>query len=280
MMYGLLAGGNIGLIYNELRYKDDKANENKEEKQAIYSTQNSELSRISASEIFAIATAEAILDFHKGKTSNLTLSVYAEKYKKYFEKYKNELIHDEQFFKSGFKNVYDWINGKNGVSNNAIAVSRSAPIGMYFSKNEIEKQTRLSCLAGFNNGNCVIWSNAFCLAILYSKKEGNNLLKAIGDEIDFKPISINQIKKENRYNITAEKVVPVSISIFLESNSFEDAMQKGIEAGGNSTEILSMVGALAESKFGIPQKIIDTVKKHLNAELIEVVESFNKIAVR
>lgn len=280
MMYGLLAGGNIGLIYNELRYKDDKVNKNKEEKQVIYGTQNSELSRISASEIFAIATAEAILDFHKGKTSNLTLSVYAEKYKKYFEKYKNELIHDEQFFKSCFRNVSDWINGKNGVSNNAIAVSRSAPIGMYFSKNEIEMQTRISCLAGFNNGNCVIWSNALCLAILNSKKEKNNLLKAIGDEIDFKSSSIDQLIKENRYETSCEKVVPVAISVFLESNSFEDAMQRGIEVGGNSIEILSLVGALAESKFGIPQKIIDTVKKHLNAELIEVVEEFNKIAVR
>ena len=47
--------------------------------------------------------------------------------------------------------------------------------------------------------------------------------------------------------------VPVAVSCFLASNSFEDAVRKSVIVGGDSDTIGAITGALAEAYYGIPE---------------------------
>ena len=49
--------------------------------------------------------------------------------------------------------------------------------------------------------------------------------------------------------------VPVAVSCFLASTSFEDAVRKSIIVGGDSDTIGAITGALAEAYYGIPEDI-------------------------
>lgn len=57
----------------------------------------------------------------------------------------------------------------------------------------------------------------------------------------------------NPFDETVMNAVPIAVSCFLASDSFEDAIRKSIIVGGDSDTIAAICGGLAEARYGIPE---------------------------
>lgn len=77
--------------------------------------------------------------------------------------------------------------------------------------------------------------------------------------------------------VTCQGTIPRCFSIFYESDSFEDAMKKSIEMGGDVDTNCCIVGAFCDAYYGLPSaEIIQEVYKRLPREMAEIVTEFTK----
>ena len=81
-----------------------------------------------------------------------------------------------------------------------------------------------------------------------------------------------------RFDESCEGTVPISISCYLESDSYEDAVRKAIALGGDADTLGCIVGAIAEadSSYQIPLEWKEAVLKVLPAPLKAIYEDFCK----
>lgn len=63
-------------------------------------------------------------------------------------------------------------------------------------------------------------------------------------------------------------VASVALSIFFQSDSYEDAIRKALSIGGNTDIICAITGGIAEAYFGVPNDIAEYARK--------VVKSYNQ----
>ena len=68
--------------------------------------------------------------------------------------------------------------------------------------------------------------------------------------------------------------MPVALSAFFESESFEDAMRNAISIGGDSDTIAAITGSIAEAFYGVPQELWDKAELYLSEELRNNIASF------
>jgi len=78
----------------------------------------------------------------------------------------------------------------------------------------------------------------------------------------------------NLFDETSEGTVPVALSCFLASESFEDAVRKAILIGGDSDTIAAITGSFAEAYYGIPDEIAKLAMRRLPEDMKEVVHQF------
>ena len=78
----------------------------------------------------------------------------------------------------------------------------------------------------------------------------------------------------HKFDATCQVTVPEAIIAFLNSESYEDAIEKAILVGGDSDTIACMTGAIAGAYYGVPDYIVREAMSYLPADLIEVVVKF------
>lgn len=86
--------------------------------------------------------------------------------------------------------------------------------------------------------------------------------------------SVKELQKTNRFDPTCEGTLPVVISCFIESDSFEDAIRNAVSVGGDTDTIASITGALAGAYYGVPQEMINKLKDYLPFEMYSLVDKF------
>ena len=86
-----------------------------------------------------------------------------------------------------------------------------------------------------------------------------------------------KVRRENIFDETCEKTVPVAFTAFFESHGFEDCIRKAISLGGDSDTIAAIAGGLAEAKFGIPAELKTAAIKFITPELSALTERFYSI---
>ena len=96
----------------------------------------------------------------------------------------------------------------------------------------------------------------------------DNIEKVFGWFPEYRPFS-------NRFDETSMNAVPVAVSCFLASESFEDAIRKAIIVGGDSDTIGAIVGGLAEAYYGIPEDIKAKALAFLPTDIIDVLDNFD-----
>lgn len=90
--------------------------------------------------------------------------------------------------------------------------------------------------------------------------------------------SIDEIRKNYRFDATCPGSVPQAIRAFLESEGYEDALRKAISIGGDSDTIACMAGGIAEAFYGgVPQEITDFALERLDSSLRGVVTEFCRV---
>lgn len=83
----------------------------------------------------------------------------------------------------------------------------------------------------------------------------------------------------NPFNETCMNAVPVSVSCFLESTDFEDAIRKAILVGGDSDTIGAITGSLAEAYYGVPDALRRKSLEYLPGSMRAIVDQFYSEAV-
>jgi len=88
--------------------------------------------------------------------------------------------------------------------------------------------------------------------------------------------TLDQIRKEYKFDVSCQGSVPVALEAFFEAADFEDAVRNAISVGGDSDTIGAMAGAVAEAYYGVPERIIDRAIEYLDARQMEILYYFEK----
>ena len=86
----------------------------------------------------------------------------------------------------------------------------------------------------------------------------------------------DEIRKVYKFNETCQETCPEAIIAFLESYDYESAIKLGISIGGDSDTIGAITGSIAAAFYGIPDSIIENVKKFIPSDFIEIIEKFEE----
>lgn len=156
------------------------------------------------------------------------------------------------------------------------APMRVAAIGWLFdTETEVAKQARASAAVTHNHKYGLFAAELVATAIFRLRhgapKEtaADNIEKVFGWLPEYRPFS-------NNFDESSMNAVPVAVSCFLASTSFEDAARKAIIVGGDSDTIGAITGALAEAYYGIPEDIKEKALEFLPEDIIEVYNQFRQ----
>lgn len=76
------------------------------------------------------------------------------------------------------------------------------------------------------------------------------------------------------FDETCQGCVPLAFLICSESDSFEEAIRKAVEYGGDSDTLCAIVGSLAEARWGIPAEIREKALSMLPNEMVDIILKF------
>ncbi len=115
-------------------------------------------------------------------------------------------------------------------------------------------------------------------AAIYLAKNGENktyIKDYIEKEFGY---DLNKGINELHYDVTSPDLVtpvPAAITMFLNSNNFEDAIRKAVSLGGHSNTIGSITGAIAYAYYKhIPKSIIRRALNRLTPEMERFINEF------
>ena len=88
-------------------------------------------------------------------------------------------------------------------------------------------------------------------------------------------LSLDEIRPSYGFDQTCQGTVPPSVTAFLESTDYEDAIRKAISLGGDCDTLACISGGIAQAFYGtIPEEIQRQTKQRLDPDLLRVVEEF------
>ncbi|MBO4317762.1 MAG: ADP-ribosylglycohydrolase family protein [Mailhella sp.] len=88
--------------------------------------------------------------------------------------------------------------------------------------------------------------------------------------------SYSDIAQNYSFDVTCQGSVPEALIAFLESSSFEDAVQKAIALGGDADTQAAMAGSIAEAFYGIPDELRIDAFSYLPQPLAEICEKWEE----
>ena len=85
---------------------------------------------------------------------------------------------------------------------------------------------------------------------------------------------LDEIRESYSFDVSCAGTMPVALSAFFESESFEDAIRNAISVGGDSDTIAAITGSIAEAFYGVPEDLWREASGYLSPELLHDVEKF------
>ena len=79
---------------------------------------------------------------------------------------------------------------------------------------------------------------------------------------------------ENTASSLPALCVRAAMTAFLNGRDFEDVLRRAVSLGGNSSDITSIAGGIAEAFFGIPEELKDQCMRRLPEDLRRAAEAF------
>lgn len=87
--------------------------------------------------------------------------------------------------------------------------------------------------------------------------------------------TINAIHPLYSCNITCQGTILEAIVVFLDSDSYEDAVRNATSLGGDSYTVACLTSGIAEVFYGgVPQDVRDKPKEYLTPELWQTTVAF------
>lgn len=167
---------------------------------------------------------------------------------------------------------HSWGNG---------SAMRVSPVGFAFdSIDDILREAERSAAVTHDHPEGIKGAQAVALAVFFARKgEGK---KYIRREISRRFAydlgrTLDEIRPEYRFDVSCQGSVPESITAFLESNDFEDAVRKAVSLGGDSDTMACIAGGIAHAFYSeIPEDVSANVRKRLPEEFLLIVDAFNE----
>lgn len=119
------------------------------------------------------------------------------------------------------------------------------------------------------NGALVVAMSIYESRIITFEDDCKRFIRELCDKYFPEPI-----KKKGVFDETCQGTVPVAIDIIIESNSFEDAIRKAIQWGGDSDTLGAIVGSIGEAIWGIPEDMYNKAMTYLTQEMKDVIINF------
>lgn len=150
---------------------------------------------------------------------------------------------------------------------------RVSPVGWLFDRDLIADEAKSSAMITHSHpegvlGAVIVAECVYLARSGYSKEEISNFVS------DFYVYLKMPSPFSNPFDETCLNAVPVAISCFLESNSFEETIRNAIIVGGDSDTIAAIAGSIAEPFFGVPNWIRENAMDFLDEPIISIIKQF------
>lgn len=204
-----------------------------------------------------------------------------------------------KYFYAGYGHMFKkWLNSDSnepfGSFGNGAGM-RVSPVGFFCDSVETAKKwAKASAEVTHNDPEGIKGAQAIACCIVMAsngkkKKEiakyveqefGYDLHKKITDLVNFYCDNPYQyvLSRKHKFDATCQVTVPEAIIAFLESNSYEDAIEKALLIGGDSDTIACMTGAIAGAYYGVPEWIERKAMEILPQDLVKIVVNFDNFS--
>lgn len=175
------------------------------------------------------------------------------------------------------KGFVDWLQGNyQGNSYGNGAAMRISPIGYLEDLGCVEIESHLATYPSHNHEEAVLGAEAVAVGIYLlrngmSKKELKKYLEENYYSLEY---DLETLRREYTFSSKTSESVPQALFVFLESNSFEDAIRKAISIGGDSDTIAAIVGGLAEAYYGLDEQLVEKAKPYIKDYMWSVIKQF------
>ncbi len=89
--------------------------------------------------------------------------------------------------------------------------------------------------------------------------------------------SLEEIRSNDRFDISCQGSVPKAIIAFLEAEDFESAVRNAVSLGGDSDTLGCIAGGIAQAYYQtLPQVIQNQARERLPNEFLSIVDAFNR----
>jgi ADP-ribosylglycohydrolase len=186
---------------------------------------------------------------------------------------------------SGYGGMFrQWMYSANPQPYNSFgngSAMRVSPIGWAFDTvEETLRQAKASAEITHNHPEGIKGAQAVALAIFRARngvtKEQirSEITKQFGYDLSF---TLDEIRPDYHFDETCQKTVPPAIVAFLEANDFEASIRNAISLGGDADTLAAITGSIAEAFYGgVPEEIVENVRKRVPSELWSVIERFSQ----
>ena len=220
--------------------------------------------------VMTVAVAKALAE-NKGKTTEELKKAVVREMSLFAYKYPNA-GYGGMFFHFLFYNPVPYGSFGNG------AAMRISAVGEFCkSLKEVKKISKAVTEVSHNHPEGI--KGAECVAVcIYLARKGNSKQKIKKYVIknyypEVKDMTCDGIRPDYGFGEACQNTVPQALTCFFEGNDFEDVIRNSISIGGDSDTIGAIAGSVAEAFYGVPDKMIQTVReKYLSEDLLNALD--------
>lgn len=159
------------------------------------------------------------------------------------------------------------------------AAMRTSPVGFAFdSLDEVLEKAKLFASYTHNHPEGIKGAQATsaCIFLARTGSSKDDIKSYVVDQFGYDlSRTIDEIRPDYHFHVSCQGTVPETITAFLESTDFEDAIRNAISLGGDSDTLACITGGIAEAFCGeVPQDIREQSMSRLDEPLREVVARF------
>ncbi len=176
---------------------------------------------------------------------------------------------------------YDWVMSANLQPYNSFwngSAMRVWPIWWVFDTLEQTlEESKKSAEVTHNHPEWIKWAQSVASAIFLARtwKSKEEIKQFIEKKFDYDLwLKLDKIRENYTFNETCQWTVPQAIIAFLESNSFEDAIRKGISLWGDSDTLTCITWSIAEAFYEIPVDIKQKARTYLDNNMNNIIDQF------
>lgn len=214
--------------------------------------------------VLSVAVADCILNQRD----------YAEAFRDYGNRYYNKGYGGnfrKWLKKTNPKPYNSWGNG---------SAMRVSPVGFAFnSLEEVMEHAKKSAVVTHNHPEGIKGAQATAVGIFLARqgKSKAEIRSHISSTFRYDlNRTVAQIRSTYSFDVSCQGTVPEAFIVFLESDSFENAIRLAISLGGDSDTLACIAGALAQAFYKkIDEDMLQYAKAKLPKDLSEVVEKFS-----